>query len=126
MWRRLLKRHTNSRQYPLWVSQNIVVPEMQYPEPLLFEPPITDGIRSASVMLATISLDDQPDAKVHEIDDIGAKRLLTPEFLPIQSMGTEMPPEQLFGVRHILSQVLGELALIHPPLPNPSPARGEG
>jgi hypothetical protein len=45
-------------------------------------------------MLTTVRLDDQPGAKVDEVDDIGADGLLATELLSIQAMGAQMAPEQ--------------------------------
>ena len=71
----------DSRQYPLRIVQDLVIPEPQDAKALLSQPSITHGIALAGIMLAPIGLDDQLGAKMDEIDDIGAEGLLAAKLL---------------------------------------------
>ncbi|MCS3820849.1 hypothetical protein HNP30_004239 [Chromobacterium alkanivorans] len=108
------------------ISQNIVVPEAHDAETLRLQPSVARGVAAAFMMLAAVRLYDQPRAEVDEIDDVGADYLLAAEFLAVQPVSAELLPEQLFGIGHVAAQGFGEIELAHPPLPNPSPAGGEG
>ena len=70
-------------------------------------------------MMATIDLDDQPCAKTHEIGHVRPNRLLAPEFLAIQTMRAQVPPQLGLALGDALPQVPGELQLFHSPLPQP-------
>jgi len=59
-------------------------------------------------VLAAIRFDDQARAEMHEIDHIGADLLLAPEFLAIHAVRAQVPPQCVFAVGHVLSQVFDE------------------
>lgn len=99
----LLQHLKNPRQYRFWLAQNVIVPEAQYSKPLLFEPAISNGIPLATMVLTAIGLDDQPGAKMHEIHDIGADRLLTAELLSEQAVSAQMTPQHTLGIGHVLA-----------------------
>jgi hypothetical protein len=75
-------------------------------------------IDGSAVVLSAIRFHDQARAEMHEIDDITADWLLTPEFLAIQAMRPQVSPQRGFAVGHVLSQVLDERGWRNgPPLP---------
>lgn len=55
-------------------------------------------------MLAAIRFHDQARAEMHKIDCIRADLLLTPEFLAIQAMRPQMPPQRDFAVGQVLDE----------------------
>jgi hypothetical protein len=86
------------------------------------QPGIPTFIAWRAVMLATVCLYDQPRSKMHKINHIKTNWLLASEFLATQPMRPQAPPQAVFALGQVLSQLLGKFALFH----YPSPARGEG
>jgi len=101
------------RQHTLDISQDFVIPETQHCETLRCEPGIADGIMPGFIVLPAVRLNDQACLEIHEVDDVHPERLLAFEFCTIEAMSAEVPPKQDFGVRHLLAEEFGELALVH-------------
>src|SRR5690606_27732644 len=88
------------RQHPFGVQQYVVVPESQNPKALPLQPGIAQGVMLTFAMLATIGLDDQACAEVHEVEHIRPQRLLAAKLLSTQPMGAQVVPEHALGVGH--------------------------
>jgi len=109
----------------------------QNPKVLPLQPGIAQGVMPTFAMLATIGLDDQACAEVHEVEHIRPQRLLAAKLLPTQPMGAQVVPEHALGVGHVAPQLTGEVFLIHgirallelvypsPPPPLPQGERGD-
>jgi hypothetical protein len=96
-----------------------VIPEPQHPEALPAKPRIALEVRRRCGMLPAISLDDEPTAEVHEIDDKRPQRLLAPELLPHEPVRAQATPQTTLAVRHVLAKMPGERRLVHRNSPVP-------
>ena len=66
-----------------------MVPKPHDSEALLAKPGISSTIPWGIIVLATITLDDQPRAEMHKVNDIRPYRLLAAKLLT----GEPMPPQ---------------------------------
>ena len=60
-------------------------------------------------MLTSVDFNDQGFVHAQEVDDVWPDRLLAPKLEAVQSAIAQMPPEPLFGLRCVPSQVSGAL-----------------
>src|SRR5437879_5233928 len=70
----------NARQHPLFIVEDVGVPEAQDSEALRFQIGIATSIARASSVLTAVSLDDQPPLEANEIDYVVVDTQLTLEF----------------------------------------------
>jgi hypothetical protein len=60
-------------KHPFGIRQNIVVPETQYPEPLAFQPLVSNLVLFSLVsVLAAVQFDDKPTRQTGKIHGIGS------------------------------------------------------
>jgi hypothetical protein len=85
------------------VSQYVVVPEAHYSESLSRQPGIACLVGQRFVVLSTVRFNDDTSTEMHEIDDVRANRLLAPEFHAAQAMRSQVAPEEILGVGHVLA-----------------------
>ena len=117
----------NRLQNSLRIPQNLVIPEAQDAKPLGNQPGIAFRIVSRFVMLPTIRLNDQSCSQIDEISNVRAYRLLSLELAAGQAMPAQVPPEQPFGVGHVLAEGLSEGKCSRfSPSPQPLSRRGRG
>jgi hypothetical protein len=81
----------NTQQNPLFIVEDIVVPETQKAKALALQVRITAGIGFAA-MLPAVRLYDQPMPKADEVDDEAVNWDLALEFVSRQSLPTQHPP----------------------------------
>jgi hypothetical protein len=109
-WRRLValtKRLQNRQLHALDIGENFVVPEPKNTPATVFEPCGSFGVIGAIGMLTTIRFDHQSMLDASEIDDAGAKRVLTPKFELLQSPIAQRRPKAALGVGHVGSERAG-------------------
>lgn len=95
----------DSLQYAVDVGKDVVVPEAQDREALLFKETGAGNLdRAAWIMLATIGLDYEPVPITQEVGAVGRDRRLTPK-LGVRKRLAQFQPKQLFRIRHIASQL---------------------
>jgi hypothetical protein len=98
-------------EHGIQLLENLKVPEPHDPKSARLEPGRSHFISiNLGCMLAAIEFDDQSRPEADEIDDIVSNRILLPELLPIRLPLLEMVPEAMLGLRHVLSEVAGEVA----------------
>src|SRR5579862_1637438 len=137
--RGFFERYAYCLQHALFVLPEVRIPKSHDAEASTFEKRgavridcLILGLR----VLATVQFDDEPTFEAHEIDDIGASRLLTAKFLRVKTAITQDVPQLAFEVRLSVPQFSCKIVLHctpHPAQPRnksgsapPSPARGEG
>ena len=74
---------------------------------LVSKPLIAHGVPLVGSVLTAIDFDDETLFTANEIDDVGADRLLTDEFVPIERAGAQAIPQARFGFGGIEPEVSG-------------------
>src|SRR5438874_12444324 len=87
----------NARQHPLFIVEDVGVPEARDSEALRFQIGVATGIACASGVLAAVSLDDQPPLETNEIDYVVVDRQLSLELEAGETLRAEDLPEAEFS-----------------------------
>jgi hypothetical protein len=73
------------------------------------------GISFGVLVGVAIYLDDQSGRQAHEVDDVFAKHMLSPELDAAEPAVPQQPPDLALGVVSVVAEVSG--ALLHDRLP---------
>jgi len=99
-------------QYAVDVSENFVVPNTQNVEAGVREASITNCIRLTFVVLPAVDLNYESRFEANEICEVRTDLNLATKAQAVELFGTEMPPEEAFCIRRVLSQVSSERAVL--------------
>ncbi|HUL67018.1 MAG TPA: hypothetical protein VLW55_20640 [Burkholderiaceae bacterium] len=94
----MLKQMLKDHFCPL---EHVVVPEANDSESVLPKPCIACRVSFILHMLPAIDFDDESRSQTHEVDHVGAERLLTLELETRETARAEMAPQQRLGVRGV-------------------------
>lgn len=90
--------------------EDLVVPEPQDLEAVLFEPAAPALVVGLLLgVLATVELDDQLLLQAGEVDEEGAEHLLAPELVSENLSAAQPRPQQLFCGGQVRPELLGVL-----------------
>lgn len=92
--------------------QYVVVPETDDPESPGLQPSSTTGVPfpvASVIVVAAIEFDDQPVFEAGEIDDVGAKRVLTAKACLRQATAAQMTPECPLRIRGVATKLACEI-----------------
>ena len=88
-------------QNTLRIGERLMVPEAKYPETAIREISAPSHVMlHIQSVLPAIEFDDELLGESHKIDDIGANRLLPPEFAAAELPAAQHLPETFFSLRH--------------------------
>jgi hypothetical protein len=132
-------------QHPVQVVENLFVLKADDTKAAFGQGLFTLAVRFDLLQMnPAVHFDDQAGGVTVEIDNIPGNHLLTPKVNPVQAIGAQGLPENLFGRSHILTQFTGaggfgradvlpdddvfdrHDGLPFRPLPRPLPASGRG
>ena len=92
-------------QYGFCSLQNVVIPKAQYPVSLTLQ---VDGsllvVKLLVCVLSAVQFDDEPVFKGGEVCNVLANGILATEFDAVESSGTQVTPQAVFCIRHVLPQ----------------------
>ena len=80
----LRKRARNHFKHTRHIAENVIVPEPQHTVIAIREPFVANRVAGVIGMLSPIDFDDEATFSANEINNIGAYRLLTDEFMAVQ------------------------------------------
>lgn len=104
-------------EHVLGPLEQIIVPEPQHADPLLFDELLAMDIglpRLGSVVDLTIELDGEPHFRCVEVDDVRTDAVLTTELAAGDAAAAEMFPEERFGgCRRVAQRATQSLAARH-------------
>jgi hypothetical protein len=123
--RGIVERQKYSLEHGSGSNQHIVVPEADHAPSALAEAGGSRRIVLLSVnATSTIEFHDQPALRRCEISEIGADRMLSPEFDATESTIAKVVPQQTLRIRFSAAKLACPCCRCAPH-PSPLPARGE-
>jgi hypothetical protein len=134
----LRERGGNGFENSRHVTQDVIIPKSQDPVIVIGKPFVSNHVTRVVGMLSSVQLDDQPVLAADKINYVTTNRILTNEFVTVESAGPETVPQGGLCIRCIASQasdarsldLVGTSHVETPPHPDccairPLPARGE-
>jgi hypothetical protein len=116
--------HQDVFQYAASSHQGIVIPVAQYRVADTVQKGRSSIIVPCTIrMLPAVELHDQPSLDACKVDNVSAKWVLAPEFVPTQPPIAQVPPKPCLGIRLCLSQFS---RFVGSPRPSPLPVPGRG
>jgi hypothetical protein len=87
------------------LMQNFIIPKSKDFKPSSFKVRCTTAVFLLKLgMLATIHLYNQFRFQANEVQDVVSKRMLPTKLLAVHLTSTQISPQQLFRLSHIISQ----------------------
>ena len=88
----------NGQKYTVEIAHYIAVPESHHPVPTSLEPSIAIFVGGRSIVLPSVSLDNQFRLKTNKVHNVIANGLLSFELVPGKSMRAKISPYDGFGI----------------------------
>ena len=102
----------NGFQHAVDIPKHVVVPKAQNLEASVRATSITNCIRLAFIVLPAVDLNDESRFEANEVNKVRTDLNLATKAQAVELFGTEMPPEEAFCIRRVLSQVSSERAVL--------------